>query len=245
MVGRDRKTSARRRATKKYLPSRPVRGTIIAVATEGGRPCGRRPQTNDADEPTDAIERRLRPALWQVHLSPPIDPKRYAFSLHDFAEAMTMSRTLVTMVATFALALAAGIIAVALNGWFGSGDLVPFGVYCIPFALLAAPAIAFVFGATKRLPVWLASACAFMTGLVFGWLGTFAIAISLGPWFGAMSVPMLQAWCTSAAFVFSAAIVLRRAPLSRGAILAVLGLASLSILASIGFRPTISIITGN
>jgi len=35
-----------------------------------------RPQTNDADEPTDAIERRLRPAVWQVHLSPPIDPKR-------------------------------------------------------------------------------------------------------------------------------------------------------------------------
>lgn len=156
-----------------------------------------------------------------------------------------MSRTLVTIVATFVLALAAGIIAVALNGWFGSGDLVPFGIYCIPFAILAAPAVAFVFGATKRLPVWLASACAFIAGIVFGWLGTFAIAVALGPWFGAMSVPMLQAWCITAAFTFSAAIVLRRAPLSCGVTLALFGLASLSILASIGFRPAISLTTGN
>jgi hypothetical protein len=50
---------------------------IIAVATGGGRPSGRRPQTNDADKPTDAIERRLRRAEWPVDLSPPIDPERY------------------------------------------------------------------------------------------------------------------------------------------------------------------------
>jgi len=53
-----------------------VRGRITAVATGGGRPSGHRPQTNDADEPTDAIERRLRRAEWPVDLSPPIDPKR-------------------------------------------------------------------------------------------------------------------------------------------------------------------------
>jgi hypothetical protein len=93
MLGRDRKTSARRRATKKYLPSRPVRGTIIAVATGGGRPCGRRPQTNDADEPTDAIERRLRPALWQVHLSPPIDPKRSAEYRHAASPCPALKQT--------------------------------------------------------------------------------------------------------------------------------------------------------
>jgi len=72
------KTPARRRATKKYLPSRPARGMITAVATVCGRPCGRRPQTNDADEPSDAIERRLRRAEWPVDLSPPIDPERSA-----------------------------------------------------------------------------------------------------------------------------------------------------------------------
>jgi hypothetical protein len=77
MVGRDRKPPRDGARRKKYLPSRPVRGTITAVATGGGRPCGRRPQTNDADEPTDAIERRLRRAEWPVDLSPPIDPKRY------------------------------------------------------------------------------------------------------------------------------------------------------------------------
>ncbi len=46
------------------------------MATGGGRLFGRRPQTNDADEQSDAIERRLRPAAWMVDLSPPIDPNR-------------------------------------------------------------------------------------------------------------------------------------------------------------------------
>ena len=156
-----------------------------------------------------------------------------------------VSRSFVTIAGTFVVALAAGIIAVALNGGFGSGDLVPFAVYCIPFALLAAPAVAFVIWATNRLPIWLASACAFIAGFVFGWVGTFSVAVALGPWFGTMSVPMLQAWCITTAFIFSAAIVLRRAPLSRSVTLALFGLASLSILTSIGFRPAISLTTGN
>ena len=73
MVGRDRKPAcdgARRK--------------ILAVAScarqdnrrRDGRPCGRRAQPNGADERTDAIKRRLRPAVWPVALSPPIDPKR-------------------------------------------------------------------------------------------------------------------------------------------------------------------------
>lgn len=156
-----------------------------------------------------------------------------------------MQRALATAAATFAVAIAAGIVAVAVNGWFGSGDLVPFGIYSVPFALLAAPAVAFVYRVTKRLPVWLASACAFILGLLFGWLSTLVVAIFLGAWFGAMSVPVLQAWCITGAFVFSAAILLRRTPLSRGVNLALVGLASVSIFAAIGFRPTLSLATGN
>jgi hypothetical protein len=156
-----------------------------------------------------------------------------------------MSRIILTILATFALAFAAGIISVALNDWFGSGDLVPFGICCIPFALLAAPAVAIVFRATTRLPVWLATACAFLSGFVFGWLGTFAVALVFGPWFGAMSVPVLQVWCTSAAWIFSAAIALWRAPLSRGMALALFGLGFFSILLSMSFRPAISLTSGD
>ena len=77
-----------------------------------------------------------------------------------------MQRSIATIAAAFLLALAVGVIAVALNGWFGSGDLVPFVIYCVPFALLAAPAEAIVFRLTTRLPVWLASAFAFIAGLL-------------------------------------------------------------------------------
>jgi len=63
MVGRDRKPPRDGARRKKYLPSRPVRGRITAVATGGGRSCGRRPQTNDADEQYVAIERRAESTL--------------------------------------------------------------------------------------------------------------------------------------------------------------------------------------
>ena len=76
MVGRNRKPARDGGRRKNTCLPRPVRDRITAVATGGGRPCGSRPQPNDADERTDAIERRLRPAVWPVHLSPPIDPKR-------------------------------------------------------------------------------------------------------------------------------------------------------------------------
>lgn len=149
-----------------------------------------------------------------------------------------MPHTLVTIAATYGLALAAGTIAGALNNWFGSSDLIPFGMYSVPFSLLAALVEGVLFKATQRLPVWLASACAFIAGLVFGWLGTFAVALALGPWFGAMSVPMLPVWCSTAAFIFSAAIVMRRAPQSHETALSLI--ASLSILTALGFYPVVS-----
>jgi hypothetical protein len=156
-----------------------------------------------------------------------------------------MKRSITTVAAAFFVTLAFGTIAVALNDWFGSGDLVPFTIYCVPFALLAAPATTIAFRLTIRLPVWLASIFAFIAGLLFGWLGTFAVALILGPWFGAMSVPMLQVWCIAAAFIFSAGVLLRRAPSSRGVALGLVVLASLSVFVSAGFRPTVSLASGN
>jgi hypothetical protein len=127
-----------------------------------------------------------------------------------------MKRSIATVVTAFLVALAVGVIAVAINDWFGGRDLFPFAIYCIPFALLTAPATAIVFKLTTRLPVWLASALAMIAGLLFGWLCTCAVALFLGPWFGAMSVPVLQVWCIAAAFVFSAEVLLRRASSPRG-----------------------------
>ena len=156
-----------------------------------------------------------------------------------------MNRSIATVAATFLVALAFSVIAVAFNDWFGIGDLVPFAIYCVPFAFLALPATAIAFRVTTRLPVWLASAFALIGGLLFGWLGTCAVALFLGPWFGAMSVPMLQVWCIAAAFVFSASVLLRRTPSTRGAAVGLTVLALLSVFASAAFRPALSLSSGN
>lgn len=156
-----------------------------------------------------------------------------------------LTGSIVTVIAAFLVALGAGVIAVALNDWFGRGDLVPFAIYCIPFALIAVPTATVTFNLTSRLPLWLAAAFAFVAGLIFGWFSTYAVALFLGPWFGAMSVPMLLVWCISAAFVFSAVVILRRAPWSLRVALRLAVLASLSVLASAGFRPALSLAADN
>lgn len=158
---------------------------------------------------------------------------------------MIKKRSIATIASTFLVALSAGAIAVALNDGFGSGDLVPFAIYCVPFALVAAPAATLAFRLTARLPVRLASTIAFIVGLLFGWLGTCTVALLLGAWFGAMSVPVLQVWCIAAAFIFSAAVLLRRVPWSRGAAQRLAVLASLSVFASAGFQPALSLATGD
>lgn len=156
-----------------------------------------------------------------------------------------MIRHPATSLTTFAVALAAGAVAVAGNGWFGSGDLVAFALRTIPFAVLAAPGSALVFTATRRLPLAAAVATGFVAGLLFGCVAAAAASLSLGQWFAALSVPVLPVWCGTAAFVFAAAIVARRAPPGPARVPALTGLAAAGILAAAGFAPALALAMGN
>ncbi len=152
---------------------------------------------------------------------------------------------MLTTAATLIVALVTGTTAVALNDWFGSGDLLPYAIYSTAFAILAASASVMAYGWTKQLKVWIAAACAFIFGLLFGFLSTFAVALFLGPWMGAMSVPILQSWCIAAAFTFSAAVLLRRLPFSRPLVIGLVGLAFASVFGTLGFKPAVSLASGN
>lgn len=155
-----------------------------------------------------------------------------------------MKHFVLATAATFIVAMATGATAVALNDWFGSGDLLPYAIYSTVFALLAAPASVTAYRWTKRLNVWVAAVFAFIFGLLFGFLGTFAVALFLGPWMGAMSVPILQSWCIAAAFTFSAAVLLRRLPFSRPLVVGLAGLAFASVGGTLVFKPAVSLASG-
>lgn len=150
-----------------------------------------------------------------------------------------------TTAATFIVAMATGTFAIALNDWFGSGDLLPYAIYSTTFALLAASASTMAYGWMKRLSVWIAVASAFIFGLLFGFLSTCAVALFLGPWMGTMSVPILQPWCIAAAFTFSAAILLRRLPFSRPLVIGIVGLAFAGVFGTLSFKPAVSLVSGN
>ena len=152
---------------------------------------------------------------------------------------------MLTAAVTLIVAMGTGTTAVALNDWFGSGDLLPYAIYSTVFALFAAFASAMVYEGTKGLKVWMAAASAFILGLLFGFLGTFAVALFLGPWMGAMSVPVLQSWCIAAAFTFSAAVLLRRLPFSHRLLMGLVGIACAGVFATVGFQPALSLASGN
>lgn len=156
-----------------------------------------------------------------------------------------MKHVVLAATATFLMALATGVVAVALNGWFGSGDLVPYAIYSAAFALVAAPGSVLVYRCTKQLAVWVAAVFAFVVGMLWGLLGTVAVALFLGPWMGAMSVPVFQSWCISAAFTFSSGVLLRRLPFARPLVLGLAGIAFASVGGALAFQPAISLASGN
>ena len=76
-----------------------------------------------------------------------------------------MTHFVLATTATFIVAMATGVAAVAQNEWFGASDLLPFAIYSTVFALLAAPASVLAYRSTKRLPVWVAAVVAFLVDL--------------------------------------------------------------------------------
>ena len=166
------------------------------------------------------------------------------------AQSQSQSRAVMTYfvlatTATFIVAMATGAAAVAQNEWFGASDLLPFAIYSTIFALLAAPASVLAYRSTKRLPVWVAAVVAFLVGLLYGFLGTLAVALFLDPWMGAMSVPILQSWCVAAAFTFTSAVLLWRLPFSRPLVLGLAGIAFASAGGAFAFQPALSLALGN
>lgn len=147
--------------------------------------------------------------------------------------------------AAFIMAMAAGTTSVAVNDWFGFGDLRPYAMYSLPFAIAVAFASVVACRWTKRLKVWIAATSAFVLGLLLGFLGTLAVALLLGPWVGAMSVPISQSWCIAAAFTLSAAVLFRRLPFSNPLLVGIAGIAFACVVATLSFRPAVSLITGN
>jgi hypothetical protein len=155
----------------------------------------------------------------------------------------SVSVGIATVVCAFLSSLAIGVLAVASNRWFGSGDLFPFGVYCIPFALLTWPLTSLFSAVTRKCWFWFALPLAFFVGLLYGYAGTYSVALFLGPWFGAMSVPMLRVWCAAGALTFAAAVLLRRRGVGIRAMVGILVIIAGAITLFFALRPALSLAT--
>lgn len=92
---------------------------------------------------------------------------------------------------------ASGLLAVAYvvsQGGFGAGDLTPALIWTVPLALMLAALARALRPLWRRLHPLLSWLLSSMLGLVLGFAWTLAVALLLGPWFGAFSIPVLFCW---------------------------------------------------
>jgi hypothetical protein len=146
-----------------------------------------------------------------------------------------------TVFLAFTAALVIGVLALAFNSWFGSGDLLPFAIRSVPFALLTWPPSTLFLDLSQRWSAWFAIPVAFLIGLVYGFIATYAVALLLGPWIGAMSVPLLRVWCSAGAFAFAATVIVRRRGFNTRGFFGVLVSAAAAILLFVGMRPALAL----
>jgi hypothetical protein len=92
----------------------------------------------------------------------------------------------------FAIAVVVAKVWTMVHAGFGRGDVEPFGIWTAPFAL-GAGVLTLLSGRSSwpreqrtRLIIWPA------LGALWGVSWTYFVAWGMGPWFGAMSVPMIR-----------------------------------------------------
>jgi hypothetical protein len=99
-----------------------------------------------------------------------------------------------TGVVSMGLSFIAAIGFLAVNSWFGAGDLRSFAQCSIMFAVVSVCIAAIVRVTLLRRGAALRYFLAAFGGLVTGFAFTWVVAFLMGPWFRAFSFPVLYCW---------------------------------------------------
>lgn len=92
-----------------------------------------------------------------------------------------------------------GLLAAALQDWFGVSDLTFLVIWFVPAGLMAGSVAALAIQRVSRWPLLLRYVVGVALGLGLGFFWTFVVARLLGPWWGAVSLPALMCWMAGGA----------------------------------------------
>ena len=134
-------------------------------------------------------------------------------------------------VAPLLFAVGLALVYLALNDWFGAGDLSALVVWSIPFTLLMGSTV-------RRLSVrsagWSRGRQLLLLGsapAILGFAYVFVVALVLGPWIGAFSFPVAHIWMLAGALtgLLAAALLDRQSRAAAGGVAGVLSVAYLAL----------------
>lgn len=134
------------------------------------------------------------------------------------------------------------IISLARQEGYGRGDMGAFIIWTIMYSLLMGGIVVLLFLILSKLSKFIQYIFLVIIGLCLGFIWTFIVALLLGPWFGAFSIPVLACWTagslSSTIFIagFSESVTYRFH------ISKIVFVILVSITLSIGFKPLMAII---
>ena len=123
----------------------------------------------------------------------------------------------------------AGLLAASLQGWFGVSDLTFLVIWFVPLSLIVAALAAFAFQGVSRWPLLLRYVGGLGVGLALGFLWTFCVALLLGPWWGAVSLPAAMCGMAGGASGVAGGIVLGPGTSARSRVASIGGLLALVV----------------
>ena len=133
----------------------------------------------------------------------------------------------ISLVTSCATVLLSGLLAAALQNWFGVSHLSFLVVWFVPAGLVAAGCATYLFQRVVRWSLPVRYLLGIGLGSCIGLLWTFCVARFLGPWWGAVSLPALMCWMAGGASGVAGGMVLGPGSSARFRVGGTLGLLAL------------------
>lgn len=143
----------------------------------------------------------------------------------------------ISLAVSFITVLLSGLLAADLQNWFGVSDLTFLVMWFVPVGLIAAGLAAHLVKRALRWSIGVRYLVGLGLGLLLGFCWTLCVALLLGPWWGAVSLPALMCWMAGAVSGVVGGLVLGPGSSARARLATIVVLVTVAVVAAVSSKP--------